>query len=60
MLVSKGLIDLKVIPQSLINLRRALILFFLTILSTAVALLAVSYNSNIQFKKDSVIIENAI
>ncbi len=42
----KGALDLKQIPEQLQNLRRAILLFFLTLMGTSFAVLVASVVSN--------------
>eukprot|EP00347_Sterkiella_histriomuscorum_P010786 403374925 len=60
LLQTKQIIDFQTIPQSIQNVRRAIIMFFMTIAATSFAVLAVSLISNNQFKSDQTSVRNSI
>ncbi|CDW85118.1 pas domain s-box family protein [Stylonychia lemnae] len=60
LLQTKQIIDFQKIPQSILNVRRAIILFFMTLAATSFAMLAVSIVSNDQFKADQDQVQRSI
>eukprot|EP00347_Sterkiella_histriomuscorum_P017918 403347480 len=56
----KNMLDFKKLPQSLVNLKRAIILFFMVMMATAIAMLTVTLVSHHEFHGDQETTKNCI
>ncbi|CDW71958.1 UNKNOWN [Stylonychia lemnae] len=60
MLQIKNMLDFKKLPQSLVNLKRAVIIYFVVMISTSIAMLTVTLVSHHQFHEDQEMTKNTI